>query len=75
MNTTVENIKRQLMGSAVWKRINGDLSNIALRKTKKGNWGIFNGHTFSGIFLDHTSVDIDDVKEAGIKIIPGTMEH
>lgn len=75
MNNTLENIKRQLMGSAVWKRINGDISDIAIRKTKNGNWGIFYGHIFSGIFLDRASVDINEVKEAGIKIISGTMEH
>ena len=75
-NATYEHIIGELKShSRLWKKVEDNLENISLSKTRIGNYGIFYNGVFTGMFIERSFVNEEEVYDAGWKINKNVMEH
>lgn len=67
MNNTYNIIINQVKQIRAWKNIKDNIDKLYIRPTKLGNYSIWFDGNFTGMFLNKSSINLDELKNTCIK--------
>lgn len=67
MNNTYDVIINQVKQIRAWKNIKDNIDKLCIRPTKSGNYSIWFDENFTGMFLNKSSINLDELKNTCIK--------